>query len=106
MYVDFTFYSDTYKGKVSQDDFTKLEPQAEAYLNLYTFNRIIEPDDSVKLCICELIDSVQSAAGGVVASETVGKHSISYAVEKTQEQKVRNIISKWFGASGLMYRGV
>lgn len=113
MYVDYEFYRDKYGGKVTEEEFKHLEILAASRVDYYTFNRIEEADDNVKYAVCELIDylkELQNKGGNEIVSEKVGTYSITYAVanEGTNlvKEKQRDIVRKWLGHTGLMYRGV
>lgn len=116
MYLDYDFYKTNWGGKVLEEDFTQLNIKATQIVNYYTFNRLKNfeiIDDDVKYAICELIDEIyrlQSTDGKEIASEKVGTYSISYAVnndsEKVIQDKQKNIVKKWLGHTGLLYRGV
>lgn len=110
MYVDYTFYSGTYGGKVSIEEFTKLEIQASTIVDYYTFNRIKEVDTKIKFAVCELIDylkQLEDNGGKEISSESVGDHSVSYVTEDTTtvSKKQRDIVKRYLGNTGLMYRG-
>lgn len=113
MYVEYEFYKNTYGGKVSEQEFKHLEVLAANTVDYYTFNRIIGPDDNVKYAVCELVDylkELKDKGGNEIESEKVGTYSITYAVanEGTNlvKRKQRDIVRKWLGHTGLMYRGV
>ena len=108
MYVEYNFYKETYQGKVSSVDFPRLEIQASSIVDLYTFNRIGEPDEKVKFAVCELVDYMHDLEGTgnkEIASEKVGTYSVTYVEKETVQDKQKNIVKKWLGLSGLMYRG-
>ena len=116
MYLDYDFYQVYWGGKIPMADFTQLNIKATQIVDYYTFNRLknletIEND--VKYAVCELIDEMhrlEKTDGKEVASEKVGTYSISYAVnndsEKAIQDKQKNIVKKWLGHTGLLYRGV
>jgi len=109
LYIDYIFYRDDYGGKVPEDEFLNLELKAVTLINYYTFNRIIEVTDDVKFAVCELIDyfnEIIETDGKEISSEKVASYSVSYVVDgKSETIKQRDIISKYLGHSGLMYRG-
>lgn len=110
MYIDFDYYSNIYKGKVKEEDFTTLEIKASGILNYYTFNRIEEVTENIKLAVCELIDNIkefEDTEGKDITSETVGTYSVSYSdkFNISNVKKQKNIISKWI-PTNLLYRGV
>lgn len=107
-YLDYQFYRDTYKGSVTEDDFTRLEAQARALINYYTFNRITTVDDNIRYAMSELIEIIDKEAQGIVTSETVGSHSITYAKNEAvtgYRQSAKAVIFKWLQPA-LYYRGL
>lgn len=113
MYVDYEFYSQTYHGEVPREKFERLNIQAQAIIDKYTFNRIKEANYNVKLAVCELIDylyELENKGGNEIASEKVGTYSVTYAIPSAEidlvKRKQRDIVRKWLGHTGLMYRGV
>ena len=113
MYVDYEFYSQTYRGEVPQEKFERLNIQAQAIIDKYTFNRIKEANYNVKFAVCELIDylyELENKGGNEIASEKVGTYSVTYVTgdEGTDliKKKQRDIVMKWLGHTGMMYRGV
>lgn len=135
MYADYEFYSTKYLGElVSEDDYPKYEMRARDELDYYTRMRIPFVKDEnkmerVKMCECKLIDLLfnydqefakikeyeDRTIEGVISSETVGKHSISYQkaslrnkadVEKERSKKIKELIYKNLFMTGLLYRGL
>lgn len=135
MYADYEFYEEKYLGElVNFDDYPKYEMRARDELDYYTRMRIQFLKDEnkmerVKMCECKLIDLLfnydqelakikeyeDKTVEGVVASETVGKHSISYQkaslrskadVEKERYKKIKELIHKNLFMTGLLYSGL
>lgn len=112
MLVDFGFYQNEYSGEVSATDFEPLERQASSIIAYYTFNRASKADNNVKFAVCELIDylaSLKATGGKEVANETVGTHSVTYMISKDGRDPVKakqkEIMRKYLGHTGLLYRG-
>ena len=96
-YADYDYYSGTYLGTVSEEDFPRLAVRASSFLDYYTQNRAKDNADmdAVKMCCCALIDkyAVIEAAQALamknlanaaandaeVKSETVGSYSRTLA---------------------------
>ena len=109
-YTDFAFYENTYHGNVvPADDFERIADRASDFLDVITFDRLVDglPDDEraktkVQKAVCavaeklyelELADkqALSAAAGGtsssgsggatsgVITSRSAGSESISYA---------------------------
>lgn len=116
MYLDYDFYKTNWGGKVLEEDFTQLNIKATQIVDYYTFNRLKNLeiiDDDVKYAICELIDEMhrlQTTDGKEIASESVATYSVTYAVGNDSEKSIQNrqkdIVKKWLGHTGLLYRGV
>ena len=110
--VDYDFYTQVYKGKMTQEDFERLSVKASAYLDYVTFDRINDalPDSvqqKVKLALCEVIDTyLLNEQGGELQSETVGSWSRSYKTsDKTTDQQAYNTVYQYLANTGLLYRG-
>ena len=115
-YADYTFYKDTYKGAVLDTaSFDLYANKATAIIKLHTFGRVIETNipDEVKMCCCELAESIYShektKTGNGIASEKVGDYSVSYTSttesEALNRSKQTEIINNWLLMTGLLYRG-
>lgn len=101
VYADYTYYSGTYMGAVSEEDFPRLAVRASSFLDYYTRNRAADNAelDAVKMCCCALVDkyavieaaqalaqkNLANAAANAAAndaevkSETVGSYSRTLA---------------------------
>ena len=93
-YVDYEYYTETYKAGLDpafdSASFNFLEKKAENYLNLKTLGAYKEVTDEdsiaqIKECLCALVDAYydeesSKEQGMVKQSESVGGHSVSYAV--------------------------
>jgi len=133
-YADYTYYSGTYMGAVSEKDFPRLAVRASSFLDYYTRNRAADNAalDAVKMCCCALVDKYAiieaaqalavknlanvAANDAEVKSETVGSHSRTLA---TGGESALSALSATDGAkkllaetcmeylahTGLLYRG-
>lgn len=124
MYIDYTFYKDSYGGVITELEFTLLNVKAQAKVDYFTFNRIpkLYPlPETVKYCVCEVIDCIhehyvtKEAEDKRISSETVGSHSVTYkygdeinkAYKKTLDQKIYEICATYLmNGQDLMYRGM
>lgn len=113
--VDYDFYLQVYKGKMTQEDFERLSVKASAYLDYVTFGRINDalPDSvqqKVKLALCEVVDTyLLNEQGGGIASESNDGISVTYVSSsnaKTDTQRLYSAVSLYLGGTGLLYRGV
>ena len=133
-YADFAYYSGTYMGTVSEENFPRLAVRASSFLDYYTLNKAKNNADldAVKMCCCALVDKyavieaaaalaqknlANAAAGDVeIKSETVGSYSRTIA---TGGESALSALSATDGAkkllaetcreylahTGLLYRG-
>lgn len=129
MYVNYGYYESKYllgrEPTVPEDDFMFWEKQTERVLNQHTFGRLTADTelltDEVKDCACELAEllyqadkSAQQAAaqGGVLQSYSndgeSGTFDLSQSTftEEGKAKKISEIIHRYLGNTGLLYRGV
>lgn len=114
--VDYSFYTSTFKGMTTEEDFDRLAVKASAYLDRVTFDRITDSLPTatltrVKLAMCEVVDTLLlNEHGGGVASETNDGISVNYVAgisnAKTDQQRLREAAALYPGGTGLLYRGV
>lgn len=111
-YIDYTYYAETYGGKVTQESFPRLAAEASCFLDNATFGRAAEhsDDERLKMCCCALCDILAATAdsGGMVKqSESVGSWSYTLAsgANSTAEGLMYAKCSTWLPAEWL-YRGV
>ena len=129
MYVNYGYYESKYllgrEPTVPEDDFMFWEKQTERVLNQHTFGRLTTDTelltDEVKDCACELAEllyqadkSAQQAAvqGGVLQSYSKDGESGTFDLsqstftEEGKAKKISEIIHRYLGNTGLLYRGV
>ena len=120
MYANYDFYTNDYKGSVIPDapSYDRAAIEASAYLDYITHNHIKGLTDEimakVKLAQCAIADvcykQAQDDVANVVSSETVGNHSVSYAVTKVNyKQRDVEKYSKariYLHGTGLLYGGL
>lgn len=133
-YADYTYYSDTYMGTVSEESFPRLAVRASSFLDYYTMNRAKDNADldAVKMCCCALVDKyalieaaqalaeknlVNAAANDAeVKSETVGSYSRTLATGGESALSALNATdgtkkllaatcNEYLAHTGLLYRG-
>ena len=133
-YADYDYYSGTYLGAVSEEDFPRLAVRASSFLDYYTQNRAKDNADmdAVKMCCCALIDkyAVIEAAQALamknlanaaandaeVKSETVGSYSRTLATGGESALSALNATDgakkllaetfmEYLAHTGLLYRG-
>lgn len=133
VYADYTYYSGTYMGAVSEEDFPRLAVRASSFLDYYTQGRAKNNADldAVKMCCCALVDKYQvieaaqqiaatkltaALTGDDVKSETVGGYSRtlasggeSAAAALSATDGARKLLAEtcneYLAHTGLLYRG-
>lgn len=125
-YIDYDFYKESYGGtNVPQNSFLRFSIKACAYIDKITFGRIPKMyvldkeneeynlPDEVKLACCETMDLLFKieSDGGIIASESEGKHSVTYlggaaTTNISEEKKIYEAASLYLDNTGLLYRGI
>lgn len=129
MYVNYGYYESKYllgrEPTVPEDDFLFWEKQTERVLNQYTFGRLNADtgllSDEVKDCACELTELLYQAdkstqqviaQGGVLQSYSNDGESGTFDLSQStfteggKAKKTSEIIHRYLGNTGLLYRGV
>lgn len=120
MYAEYNFYISDYKGSVIPDapGYDRAAVEASAFLDYVTHNHIKDLTDEimvkVKLAQCAIADvcykQMQDEVANVVSSESVGNHSVSYAVSKVsfrQRELEKYTKAKiYLRGTGLLYGGL
>ena len=124
MYADRKYYETGYllgrSPVIPEDIYPYWEKQAERVLNQYTLSRLVADfnliTDEVKDCTCELAESVSQKAaeqgGGLLSSYSNDGESGTFDLsqssytEEGKSKKEREIIYKYLGNTGLLYRGM
>ena len=134
VYADFAYYSGTYMGTVSEENFPRLAVRASSFLDYYTLNKAKDNADldAVKMCCCALVDKYAiieaaqalatknlanaAANGAEVKSETVGSYSRTMATggesalsALNATDGAKNLLAatcnEYLAHTGLLYRG-
>lgn len=115
-YADYQFYQGFSADEAvfsTASCFNKYALKATMYINRHTFGNIKIPDDTVKMCCCELAEKLYSYDNLIkkgVTSESVGDLSVSYessvTITQRTSQEIKEIIYNWLANTGLLYRGV
>ena len=122
LYADYEYYTTTYKGSLSKEEFEKSIMKSSAYVRRITFGRA---DDNIEMeevrlaacAVCDLIandEKVRSKhSGRVVTSEHTDGYSVSYESggngETTDDLLKRNIFDTlllYLEPTRLLYMGV
>ncbi len=124
MYADYEFYSGVYHGTLlDENGFALYGARATSYLDVLTRGQAAAAGGCgpLSLCCCALADQYcrideleracrERAAGGLIASETVGDHSVSYRAVSLAlsgaETELYAIALTYLGFTGLLYAGV
>lgn len=121
MYADTNFYTSTYHGKLAPPEAEKYLARADFLLDDLTLGRLHTIDwkaapplaMGVPMAACALADlahqqDTETAAGGQVVSETVGKWSRSVqANSESWQARYRKAAAQYLPARyNLLYRGV
>ena len=120
MYAEYDFYLNDYKGSSipNAPDYDRAAIEASAYLDHITHNHIKDLTEEimakVKMAQCAIADvcykQAQDDVANVVSSESVGNHSVSYAVTKASfKQRELEKYSKaklYLHGTGLLYGGL
>lgn len=133
-YADYDYYSGTYMGTVSEEDFPRLAVRASSFLDYYTQNRAKDNAalDAVKMCCCALVDKYAvieaaqalamktlanaAASDAEVKSETVGDYSrtlstggesavSALAATDGARKLLAETCVEYLAHTGLLYRG-
>ena len=122
-YVDYAYYSTTYGGTaIATAEFTAYANRASAYIDYVTMDRAValmslvspSPEETaliskVKNAVCAVADQLHaySSDGGIIASESVGSHSVTYAdrEKQTLTKKLSTAAYPFLAHTGLMFRG-
>lgn len=130
MYADRKYYETGYLlGRslvIPEDVYPYWEKQAERVLNQYTLSRLVADfnliTDEVKDCTCELAELLYQAdtvsqkaaeqGGGLLSSYSNDGQSGTFDLsqssytEEGKKRKTQEIIYKYLGNTGLLYRGM
>lgn len=118
VYTDYEFYIHTYRGTaIAAEDFTRLAQRASAVIDQVTYNRagpIVEAAtdedkiEKIELATCAVADEMQTMdeSGGVVQSESIGRHSVTYATPRAEQTRLINVARTHLWSTDLLYRGI
>lgn len=114
-YVTYEWYADTFLGgKIpSFEDFARVIPEAEAYIDDITRGKVTEATEAVKKAVCavaEVIYNQEKDEDATVSSESVGNHSRAYtkqtrSLSEREAEKARKA-RLYLSRTGLLYRGL
>lgn len=109
--VDFTFYTDIYRGEKIGDGklFSRLSDKAESAVRQYIGNRPVPQSgfEDFGKCVCELSERFyDSEARDGVKSESTDGLSVTYGGDCASVRAVGEIIRRRLANTGLLYRGI
>ncbi|MCH5349202.1 MAG: hypothetical protein J1E40_07755 [Oscillospiraceae bacterium] len=96
-YADYAYYSEIYKGTLSESDFQRLSERASDYIDgrtnyiLKTADISEDMEERVRKACCALAEIIENInTGGIKTRETVGNYSVGYAsgVKISPEKKL------------------
>lgn len=134
IYANYEYYTGTYMGSVSEENFLRLAVRASSFLDYYTQNRAKDNAalDAVKMCCCALVDKYAvieaaqalamktlanaAASDAEVKSETVGDYSrtlstggesavSALAATDGARKLLAETCAEYLAHTGLLYRG-
>lgn len=93
LYADYSYYTETYGGKLEAEAYTYFGARASRLIDQLTFGRADHaPDimaDRIKWCCCELADELhlqdatsEQTGHGAIASESNDGYSVSYVARQ------------------------
>lgn len=122
LYADYEYYTTTYKGSLSKEEFEKSIMKSSDYVRRITFGRADENKelDEVKLAACAVCDLIANDekvrskhSGRVVTSENTDGYSVSYESGGNGEtaddllgRKIFDTLELYLMPTGLLYMGV
>lgn len=113
MYADHKFYTDTFYGTLSEEDFKRLSVRATAEINRITFNRAATATgadlEAVKLAQCAVVEELYKIEmGGDIASESNDGVSRSYAsgAARSKMQRIVEAARVYLDTTNLCFAGV
>ncbi|NFR85807.1 MULTISPECIES: hypothetical protein [unclassified Clostridium] len=113
-YIDYNFYKESYGGaSVPQGSFLRFSIKASTYIDKITFGRVKKLEDiptEVKFAVCSTMEVMKKIEddGGVISSESEGKHSVSYVdgiSTMSEEKKINETATLFLANTGLLYKG-
>lgn len=104
LYADFEYYSQTYKGKLPQEEAEKALKQASRHIDTLTYNRIVGvgfdnltpfQQEIVKECTCMMADFEHKNAdmiSSLINSYSINGASISFSGEAANCQIINGVV--------------
>lgn len=116
-YADYNYYTDNYGGSaIAQDSFDRLAERASREVYMLTFGRAepvidageaVATIDAIRMATCAVADMIQDIEAGLVQSERVGQHSVTYALPTQSNQaQISAAARRYLWQTDLMFRGL
>lgn len=109
MNADYIFYTQTYGGTMTEEEFSRYYPKAKATIEALTFGRSETATGKVALkvqqAICAVVDELGATSNGILASASNDGYSETYAVSRSAEQRLQDAAYLYLASTGLMFRG-
>lgn len=113
MYADYDFYTGSFLGTLSKEEYNRLSVRATAEINRITFNRAATATgadlEAVKLAQCAIVDELYKIEmGGDIASESNDGVSRSYAsgTARSKMQRIVEAARVYLDTTNLCFAGV
>lgn len=114
MYASYTFYAETYLGRLAHEEYNSLVGRASAVIDRLTFGRATSATGAaltaVKMAECAVVDELHTIAeGGDITSESNDGVSRSYAsggAPRSKEQRIAEAARLWLDGANLTFAGV
>jgi len=110
-YIDYSYYLDTFGGTLVDNDkeFYRFSLLASTYIDAITNIEIDAEnvDEVIKMATCSVIDELKKQEMPEIASQSVGKESLSFSTtNKTKYKKLYESAEKWLLNTNYLYMGV
>lgn len=105
--ADYTYYSETYGGRLSADQFGANINRASMLVDSMIMGRAV-PDallNTVKSAICAVLDEDVRTANGIVSSASNDGYSETYKVTQTKGEALYSVAQMYLARTGLLFRG-
>ncbi|MEG1049642.1 MAG: hypothetical protein RSE24_03785 [Oscillospiraceae bacterium] len=113
-YADYQYYKISFLGVgIAESEFSRLAQRATGFIDNITLGKaakFADNDGSLKKTCCAVADEMKNIENcGVISSETVGKHTVTYANgsdgQNAGSAKLLAIATQYLTNTGLLYRG-
>ena len=119
VYANYAFYtSSSYYGKaIAEAEFPRLALNASVAIDLLTYGRAAAivtaavdtaTIEKIKQAVCAVADvlaKLEADGGQIIASESIGRASVTYHQPRTKETQAYNAARLYLGDTGLLYSG-